>query len=466
MATPALIDMESTPGTVSGPASFKRRIGLILTMAGFAVGLGNVWRFPYFAATYGGGAFVLTYVVLLLTFGLTLMIAEVAIGRRAGKTTIGAYALLHPKAKTVGVLAVLVSVIILPYYSVIAGWVAKYAWMFVSGQSAEVYEVGSFAAFTAQTWAPIGWMIFFVVINAALVHAGVQKGIERLNTIAMPTFVVVMLALTVYGLTLEGAFDGLHYYLVPNWDNFSHLTVIAASRQIFFSVGLAWGVVTLYGAYMNKKDSIEKASVQITIADTVVALLAGFMVIPMVTAVMGSEALGAQGAGMLFNVMPQVFAGMPGGAVVGAFFFPLMFIAALTSSVSMLEVPVAGLMEKTGWSRGKTVWISAAGVILLAIPSSLGHGIWSGVTPIGHMGILGSFSFIAESVFMPVVGLATVVFIGWVVGPKVIEKTVRENGQPFRFYKPFVVMTKWVLPILLTAILVTSLMMAFGALSL
>jgi len=465
---------DTTPGPVLGTsAGFKRRIGLILTMAGFAVGLGNVWRFPHFAATYGGGAFVLIYLALMFTFGLTLMIAEVAIGRRTGRSTIGAYASAHASFKWIGLIAVLVSAIVFPYYSVIAGWVGRYAAVFLSGLGAEVSVEGSFAAFNSSIWIPLFWAAFFIVANAVLVTAGVQKGIERLNLFAMPALVVLMFLLAIYGLTLPGAMDGLRMYLVPDWSQVSLLTFVAAVRQIFFSIGLAWGVMVLYGAYMNKKDSIEKTSVQILGADSAIALLSGFMVIPMaasfqaLTEPMEGVRAPGQGAGMLFNTMPQVFESMGGaGQIVGAIFFALVFLAAMTSSVSMLEVPVAALMDKFGWGRTKTVWIMAGVSFLLAIPASLGFGVLSGVTLIGGANILNSMAFVAESLFMPLVALFTAILVGWVVGPRWVASQVRKHGAAFQFEGVFTVMIKWVVPAIALVVLVSSMLMTFGNLTL
>ncbi|MDR2723574.1 MAG: sodium-dependent transporter [Cellulomonadaceae bacterium] len=457
----------------AAPAGFKRRIGLILTMAGFAVGLGNVWRFPHFAATYGGGAFVVIYIALMFTFGLALMIAEVSIGRRTGKSTIEAMTKVNGKFKWIGLMAVLVSAIVFPYYSVIAGWVGHYAGRYLTGQGAGLEVDGTFAAFNSSIWAPILWAVAFIVINAALVHAGVQKGIERLNTIAMPVLVILMAALAVYGLTLPGAGAGVQLYLVPDWSQVTLLTFVAAVRQIFFSIGLAWGVMVLYGSYMKKDEAIEKTSIQILGADTIVALIAGLMVIPMaasfqaLTEPMEGVRAPGQGAGMLFNTMPQVFESMgSAGMVIAAAFFTSVFLAALTSSVSMMEVPVAAIMAKTGWARGKTVWIMAAAFILLAIPASLGFGAWSGVTLIAGNNILNSMAFVAESTFMPLVALFTSILIGWVVGPKWMAAEVRESGQPFKLEGLITVMIKWIVPIIALVVFISSMLMTFGNLTL
>lgn len=439
---------------------FSTKIGFVLAAVGSAVGLGNVWRFPYFAATYGGGTFLVTYLVVIAVFGLMMMIAEITIGRATGLGPLGAFRTLHRRFAFLGVIAALTPMVIFPFYSVIGGWVTRYAWTFLTGGAADAAQAGHFGAFTSQTWQPILWLGVFVAVNAALLLVGVRKGIERVNVIAMPAFIVMVLALVVYGLTLDGALAGLDYFLRPDFSQLSLNTVVAATRQTFFSLSLSAGVMLTYGSYLRKDASIERSAMQAAALDTTVSLLAGLLVIPAVVAFMGYEGLG-QGAGLLFITLPQVFASMPGGAFVGAVFFALMFVAAVTSGISLMEVPVATVMEKTRLKRRGAVLVVAAGTVLLALPTTLGFGVWSEFT-IGGMNVLGQMSFLTDVIMMPLVGLGTAILVGWVLGPKVIAAVVRQNGHRFRTERLFSVTMRWIAPVVLVLVLTTSLLMALG----
>ncbi len=452
-------------GAETGTRSvFRTKIGFVLAAAGSAVGLGNVWRFPYFAATYGGGTFLFAYLVVIATFGLVLMTAEISLGRWTRLSPLGAFNKAHPKFALIGVLAMLVPVVIFPYYSVIGGWVFRYAFTFLTGGAGAAAESGYFGAFTGGTWGPIFWLSAFIAVNAVLVARGVQKGIERINVIAMPVFIVMIVSLAIYALTLPGAAEGVGHYLLPDFGSLSVLTFIAAIRQAFFSLSLAMGIMITYGSYLKRSTSIEKSVLQIGLVDTGVSFVAGLLVIPSVVAFMGIGGLG-QGAGLMFVTLPQVFASMPGGAVIGALFFTLMGVAAITSGISLMEVPVATVMERFGLSRGRSTLVVAVGSLLLALPTTLGFGIWSGFQVAG-MNMLGVMSFISDTALMPVVALGTVILAGWVLGPKRIAAIVTEGGAPFRGEKLFTVMTKWVAPVLLVGLLVTAFLMAAGVITL
>lgn len=452
--------LERTAADAPKRSVFRTKIGFVLAAAGSAVGLGNVWRFPYFAATYGGGTFLFAYLVVIATFGLVLMTAEIALGRWTRLSPLGAFRKAHRKMAVVGVLAMLVPIVIFPYYSVIGGWVFRYSFTFLTGGASAAAEAGYFGAFTSGTWAPIFWLAAFIAVNGILVARGVQKGIEKINVVAMPIFIVMIVGLAVYALTLPGASEGLGHYLRPDFGSLSALTFIAATRQSFFSLSLAMGIMITYGSYLKKSTSIERSVIQIGIIDTGVSFVAGLLVIPAVVAFMGIGGLG-QGAGLMFVTLPQVFASMPGGALIGALFFTLMGVAAITSGISLMEVPTATVMEKFGLSRPRAALIVAVGSVLLALPTTLGFGVWSGFQVAG-MNMLGVMSFISDTALMPVVALGTVLLVGWVVGPRAIAAVVKEDGAPFRMEKLFTVMTKWVAPVLLLGLLVTAFLMAAG----
>ena len=316
-------------------SSFTGKIGFVLAAAGSAVGLGNIWRFPYLAAKYGGGIFLLVYVVLAVTFGFALMCAEIAIGRKTGQSAIGAYKQLDKRFSFIGWLGALVPVIILPYYSVIGGWVSKYLWVFATGGAAETAADGYFDTFITQPVEPIGWFLLFLGLTALVVLFGVEKGVEKVSKVMMPILVVLTIFVAIYSMTLPGAMEGVKYYFTPNVKDLSVNTFLAAMGQLFYSMSLAMGIMITYGSYMKKDVSIEKSVRQIELFDTGIAFMAGLMIIPAVFAFSGGDkaALG-KGPGLMFVTLPKVFEAMKGGTIVGIVFFVLVLFAALTSSIS------------------------------------------------------------------------------------------------------------------------------------
>ena len=445
-------------------SNFTSKIGFVLAAAGSAVGLGNIWRFPYLAAQYGGGTFLLVYVILAVTFGFSLMIAEIAIGRKTGLSAIGAFKKLDKRFGFLGILAALVPTFILPYYSVIGGWVIKYFAVFVSGGMESAASDTYFTDFIASPAEPIGWFFLFLALTAVIVLFGVEKGIEKVSSFMMPVLVILTIGVAVYVLTLDGAMEGVIYYLKPNLKDFSAKTLLAASGQMFYSMSLAMGIMVTYGSYMKKDNNLESSVHQIEIFDTGIAFLAGLMVIPAVFAFSGPENLGA-GPGLMFITLPKVFNSMPLGAVVGTAFFVLVFFAALTSSISLMETIVSIVRDKTGWERKPACIAVFVFSLLLGIPSSLGFGIWSHIAPLG-MSILDAFDFITNSVMMPVVAVATCVLVGFFIGPKVVCDEVEVSDGTFKSKKLFTVMIKWICPIVLVAILVSSILTALGLFSL
>ena len=314
-------------------SGFGSRLGFILAAAGSAVGLGNIWRFPYLAAKYGGGMFLLIYLILAVTFGFALMITEIAIGRKTGKSVIGAYSAINKRFAPLGWLAAAIPVVILPYYCVIGGWVLKYLTEFATGGGKSTADSGDyFSAFISSPAAPMVFFAIFIVLTAAVVMLGVEKGIEKVSKILMPVLMLLIIGIGVYTLTLPGAIDGLIYYVKPDLSEFSIKTVIAAMGQLFYSMSLAMGIMITYGSYMRKEDNIEKSVRQIEIFDTLVAFLAGLIIVPAVFVFSGGDrsALNA-GPKLMFVTLPNVFDSMSGGQIVGTVFFVLVALAALTS---------------------------------------------------------------------------------------------------------------------------------------
>lgn len=440
-------------------SSFTSKIGFVLAAAGSAVGLGNIWRFPYLAAKYGGGIFLLVYIILSVTFGFSLMVAEISIGRKTGLSPISAFQKLDRRFSFIGYLGAIIPALILPYYSVIGGWVTKYLAAYVTGNGHSAASSDYFGNFISSNFEPIGWFLLFMGVTALIVLLGVEKGVEKVSKVMMPMLVVLSIFVAVYACFMDGAIEGVRYYLIPNFENFSIMTVVAAMGQLFYSMSLAMGIMITYGSYMKKDVSIETSVYQIELFDAGIAILAGLMVIPAVFASTGS-APDAPGAGLMFEVLPTVFEKMWGGQIIGMLFFLLVLFAALTSSISLMETVVSVLQDKLKWSRKLTCLVVFIGSVLLGLPSTLGYGVWSGVKVLG-LQFLDFFDFITNSILMPITALLTAIFVGYVLKPKAIIEEVELSGK-FRFKKLFLVMIKYVAPVCMLIILVSSVLDVFG----
>ncbi|MBR5561659.1 MAG: sodium-dependent transporter [Clostridia bacterium] len=442
-------------------SSFTGKLGFVLAAAGSAVGLGNIWRFPYLAAKYGGGIFLLVYIILAVTFGFALMCAEIALGRKTGQSAIGAFRTLNKKYSFIGVIASVIPIIILPYYSVIGGWVTKYLAVFVSGGMSEAAADGYFETFIAKPFEPIGWFLLFIGLTALVVLLGVEKGVEKVSKVMMPVLVVLTVFVAVYVLFMPGAIDGLIYYIKPDFSKFSATTVLAAMGQLFYSMSLAMGIMITYGSYMKKDVNLEKSVRQIEIFDTGIAFFAGLMIVPAVFAFSGGDetALG-KGPGLMFITLPKVFESMKGGSFIGAAFFVLVLFAALTSSISLMETVVSIVRDKIGWSRNKTCILVLVFSVLLGLPSSLGFGVWSNIS-LGGMTFLDMSDFFSNSILMPIVALLTSIFIGYVLKPKAIIEEIELTG-PFKAKTLFTVVIKYIAPVCIVLILISSVLDALG----
>ncbi len=442
-------------------SSFTGKIGFVLAAAGSAVGLGNIWRFPYLAAKYGGGIFLLVYIALAVTFGFALMCAEIAIGRKTGLSAVKAFGALNKKYSFIGWLASLVPMIILPYYSVIGGWVAKYIAVFVSGGAKAAAGDEYFTDFISRPFEPIGWFLLFIGLTALIVLFGVEKGIEKVSKWMMPLLVVLTLIIAIYGMFMPGAMDGVIYYIKPDFSKFSVTTVLAAMGQLFYSMSLAMGIMITYGSYIKKDINLETSVKQIEVFDTGIAFLAGLMIIPAVFAFSGGdEAALGKGPSLMFITLPKVFESMTGGTFIGALFFIMVFFAALTSSISLMETVVSIVDDKLGWGRKKTCVIVFIGSVVLGLPSCLGFGVLSGFS-IGGLTFLDMFDFISNSVLMPIVALLTCIFVGYVIKPKALTDEIEVTGK-FKGKKLFNVVIKYIAPIFIVLILISSVLDALG----
>ena len=442
-------------------SSFPGKIGFVLAAAGSAVGLGNIWRFPYLAAKYGGGIFLLVYLILAVTFGFALMCGEIALGRKTGKSAIDAFSALNKKWGFLGWMVSIVPMLILPYYSVIGGWVTKYVAVFVSGGASDSAGDGFFGGFINSPIEPIVWFLVFIGLTALIVLFGVEKGVEKVSKVMMPVLVLLTLFIAIYIMLMPGAMDGVIYYIKPDFSNFSATTVLAAMGQLFYSMSLAMGIMITYGSYMKKEVSIESSVRNIEIFDTGIAFLAGLMIVP--AAYMfyhgDTEKLG-KGPTLMFDTLPKVFDTMPGGAVIGAVFFMMVFFAALTSSISLMETVVSIFRDKFGWGRRFTCIAVFIGCVVLGIPSSLGFGVWDFIN-IGGLSILDMFDFVSNSVLMPIVAFLTCIFIGYIIKPKAFADEISVSGK-FKSEKLFNVMIKYIAPVCILLILISSVLDVLG----
>ena len=451
--------------TVEKRGGFSGRLGFILATAGAAVGLGNLWRFPYLAEQYGGGIFLLVYLILVVTFGVVMVITELAIGRRTGKSCFDALMDLCDKYPIIGWIAMLVPMIIVPYYCVIGGWVTKYFADYAVGAGSDLAGAGFFDQFISMDLggvfdSPLSWFLIYAFLTIVVVVFGVEKGIERMSKILMPALFVLLIAICVYMLTIDGISEGLKYYLVPDFDKLSFSTLAGAVSQLFYSLSIAMGITIAYGSYMRKQDNIEKSAYTVALTDTTVAFLSGLMIVPAFVLFSGSTDM-TSGFGLLFTTMPQVFGTMPGGEVVGIAFFLLAMFAALTSSIALMEAVVSVLRDHWHMTRFRACVIVSIGILILGLLSCLGFGPLSAVAPFG-MSFLEFFDFITNSVMMPIVALITCILVGYVVKSKFVIDEVESSGCEFRIKTIYPYIIKYVCPVILAIILVVGVLGGMG----
>ncbi|NLL79011.1 MAG: sodium-dependent transporter [Clostridiales bacterium] len=436
-------------------------MGFVLAAAGSAVGLGNIWRFPYLAAKYGGGTFLFLYLLLTVTFGFCLMITEIAIGRKTKKSALYAFSCLNKKFSFLGILASLVPIIIFPYYCVIGGWVTKYFTVYLTGQGGFATDSSFFTGFISKSAEPVLWLAVFIAATAIIVMMGVEKGVEKASKFLMPILVLLSIGIAVYVLTIPGAMDGVLYYIKPDFSRFSFNGLLAAMGQLFYSMSLAMGIMITYGSYVPDSENVESSVRNIELFDTGIAFVAGLIIIPSVFAFSGGDqSVLSSGPSLMFITLPNVFASMKFGNVIGLVFFVLVLFAALTSSISLMETIVSIVQDKFHLKRMTTCLIVLGAAIIIALPSSLGFGIWSGITLLG-MCFLDFFDFISNSILMPVVAFFTCVFVGFVIKPSAIVDEV-EKSAPFKSKKIYTVLIKYIAPILIVLILLSSIANAFG----
>ena len=496
-------------------ASWSGQFAFILAAAASAIGLGNLWRFPYLVAQYGGGVFILIYLLLVVTFGFTLMLTEIAIGRRSQQSQLTAYTQIHRGWGFIGILSTLIPFIIVPYYCVIGGWVLKYAVTYAKmaftgapllGEGA-ANSAAFFGSFISSSFSPFFYGLVFVIGCAVVIVMGVKNGIEKSNLILMPLLFILALAISIYVVCMPGSSEGLRYYFVPDFGTFKNAagnfsfaqlakTILGAMGQMFYSLSLAMGIMITYGSYMKRENNIEASVRRIEIFDTIISIIAGLMIIPVVYAFAvktgvtpellaqcgGDNALAAEkavksamnaGPGLMFVTLPRVFASIgAAGAWLGMAFFILVIFAAATSAISLYEACVASVCDVLKINRKAATFFTGVTIAFLSVFSALGYGVWDKITvssafkALGFTGgwtdiqlfklqFLDMFDFMTSSFLMPIVAVLTCIFIGWIVKPKVVIDEVEQNGHKFRAKGFYCFMIRYFAPLLLTAILIS-----------
>ena len=447
-------------------SKFSSRLGYVLAVAGSAVGLGNIWRFPYLAAKYGGGIFLLVYLILTVSFGYVLIVSETALGRMTQKSPIGAFKSFGQGIwyKIGGWINAIIPILIVPYYSVIGGWVIKYFVEYIKGNVNVLAQDNYFNNFISDSFNVEFWFIIFALFAFITILGGVKNGIERSSKIMMPILVVLAIMVVIYSVTRPGAIEGVKYFLIPNFEDFSIMTIVAAMGQMFYSLSIAMGILYTYGSYLEKDVDIEKSTKQVELFDTAIAILAGLMVIPAVFAFSTEAAESLQaGPSLMFITLPKVFASMGAGTIAGILFFLLVFFAALTSAISLLETSVSSLSQQFHISRNKAIVIMAFVMLAFGTTSCLGYGVWDFISIFG-MAFLDFYDFLTNSIMMPIAALTTCILIIKVVGfQKIIDEV--KISSPFKREKMYVFFMKYLASFFLIIILLSSVASVLGIIS-
>lgn len=422
------------------------RFGFIMAAAGSAVGLGNIWRFPYLTGENGGGAFIIIYLGFVLAIGLSIMLAEFTLGRRTSLAAVGAYKKIDGRFTFAGVIGVLSAFFIMGFYPVVGGWASAYIFKSFTGLMSGAVPMGDvFNTFIASPIEPLLWMLGFLVLNIVIVAKGISGGIEKAGKVLMPTLIVLLALISIRSMTLPGAGAGLTFLFKPVWSAVSGETLLAALGQAFFSLSLGMGCMITYGSYINKEENLMSSAFTVTLLDTSIAVLAGLAIFPALFA-FGMEP--ASGPGLVFVVVPQIFAEMGGfGAVFSTIFFIALTVAALTSSVSLLEVVVAYLIDERNMKRKTAVSLTGLIMAFTGILSSLSMGLMSGVTVFG-VGAFDFFDIITDKIFMAIGGMLLAIFVGWFVKKEDLKDELTNGGTvKFALFEVWYNLIKYVIPI-------------------
>ncbi|NLY43429.1 MAG: sodium-dependent transporter [Clostridiaceae bacterium] len=433
------------------------RIGFILAAAGSAIGLGNIWRFPYLTGENGGGAFIIIYLACVFIVGLSIMIAEFTIGRRTSLAAVGAYKSYSRRWTFAGALGALSGFFIMGFYPVVGGWALAYVFKSLTGLLSSPETIGdAFSAFITGTYEPLIWMVIYLALNVFIVARGVKGGIETAGKVLMPTLFVLLVFIIFRSVSLEGAVEGLKFLFMPKWEDVSGQTFLAALGQAFFSLSLGMGCMITYGSYLDKKENLQRNAAIVTTMDTCAALLAAIAIFPALFA-FGMEP--AQGPGLVFVVVPQIFAKMGAlGVLLSAIFFVALTVAALTSSVSLLEVVTAYLIDEKKMDRKPAVYASSAVMIILCILSSLSLGVLSGVKLFG-VGFFDFFDILTDKIFLAIGGMLLAIFVGWFVKKEDLKDELTNGGTvEFKLFEVWYNLIKYVIPVAIAIIAVSGIM--------
>lgn len=430
-------------------------IGFVLAAAGAAVGLGNVWKFPYLTALHGGGTFLFAYILMLLFLGIPVLVTEMVLGRRGKLDPVGTYSKLSGGSgfwKFVGYVAVSVNFIVLSFYSVVGGWITNYMFQYIMGGiKGDIVEY--FGGFVSNPYSPLLWYALFMGMTIYIVAQGVSSGIERASNIMMPTLFLLFIILAIRAVTLPGAIEGIKYYLLPDFSKLSGTTFLMAMGQVFFSLNIGAGCTMTYASYLSDDENIPKMSLQVPLLDFLAAFLAGIIIIPSVFAFNLDPAAGPP---LLFITMPFVFGNMPLGVLFGLMFFVLMLFAALTSSISMLEVNTAFLVDNYKIDRKKAALTAGFFIFLLGIPSSLAQGVLSNFTIFG-LDFLSAMDFLASYILMPFGAFMMTLFLVRVLGlDEAIKEATNDGTIPFKIKELWSFLVKYVVPIIIILVFLSS----------
>lgn len=437
---------------------FTSKFGILCATAGSAIGLGNIWRFPYLVGENGGGAFIIVYLGCILLMGIPVMLSELVIGRRGQRNTFGAFRKLAPGKPwwIIGVMGILAAFLILAFYSTIAGWTLEYIFKALTnsfkGQTPEGLNA-MFIEFNTSTFRPLLWQVIFMLLTVWIVLAGIKKGIEKYSVILMPFLVAILVIMSIRSLTLPGAMGGLVFLFKPDFSQIDAGVLLAALGQAFFSLSIGMGAIITYGSYINRKTNLSSIATEVSLADTLVAILAGVAIFP---AVFAFNLDPAEGPGLIFHVLPNIFQQMPGGFYFGIIFFVLLAIAALTSSISLLEVVVAFMVEELKLTRKKATIIAASSAMFFGVFCTLSFGVLRNVTFAGQT-IFGVFDFTASNLLLPLGGLLIVIFVGWFMKAAEVKDELSNSGlRKVKLFPVFQFIIKFVAPVAIAIIFLKS----------
>jgi NSS family neurotransmitter:Na+ symporter len=443
---------------LSDRGGFGSKFGIIAAAAGSAIGLGNIWRFPYIAGQNGGGAFLLINLACIVLIGISLMLSEFVIGRCAQRNAYGSFKKLAPGTPwfLVGFMGVVAAFVILSFYSTVAGWTMEYVYQsFANGFAGKTPEglQSMFGDFMGNSWRAVGWQILFMILTAGIVLAGVKKGIEKYAKLLMPILLVLILILCIRAITLPGAIDGLEFLFKPDFSKVNGRVILEALGQAFFSLSIGMGALITYGSYISKKDNLTSSAVIVSFADTLIAILAGVAIFP---AVFAFGINPAEGPELVFITLPNIFLQMPGGYYFSILFFVLLAVAALTSSISVLEVVVAYFVEETGLKRKNATWIAAISITAIGVLCTLSQGLvpWLNIR---GMNLFDIMDFSSSKILLPFGGFLIVLFIGWVMKPADVAAEISNDGKlKLPLFKVYLIIVRFVAPVAIALVFLYS----------